>query len=53
MGMMKGEKARDFKGTMRKLIEYLGAYRLAILIVLIALLAGAGILCVKGLVPVG
>lgn len=28
-------KARDFKGTMRKLIEYLGAYRLAIIIVII------------------
>ncbi len=28
-------KARDFKGTMRKLIEYLGAYRLAIMIVII------------------
>jgi hypothetical protein len=26
-------KARDFKGTMRKLIEYLGAYRLPIIIV--------------------
>ena len=24
MAMMKGEKARDFKGTMRKLIQYLG-----------------------------
>ncbi|MBI3170121.1 MAG: ABC transporter ATP-binding protein [Chloroflexi bacterium] len=28
-------KARDFKGTMRKLIEYLGAYKLAIAIVFI------------------
>ncbi|NWG06954.1 MAG: ABC transporter ATP-binding protein [Chloroflexi bacterium] len=28
-------KAHDFKGTMRKLIEYLGAYRLPILIVII------------------
>ncbi len=28
MAMMKGEKARDFKGTMRKLIGYLGKYRL-------------------------
>jgi len=28
-------KARDFKGTMRKLIEYLGAYRLMIVIVMI------------------
>jgi len=29
--MMRGEKARDFRGTMRRLIAYLGAYRLAIL----------------------
>ena len=28
-------KARDFKGTMRKLIEYLGAYKLSIVIVFI------------------
>ena len=27
MAMMKGEKPRDFKGTMRKLIEYLGQYK--------------------------
>jgi ATP-binding cassette, subfamily B, multidrug efflux pump len=33
MGMMKGEKPRDFKGTIRKLIQYLGAYRLSILVV--------------------
>ncbi len=37
--MMPGAKARDFKGTMRKLIEYLGAYRLSILIVLIFAIA--------------
>ena len=35
MAMMKGEKPRDFKGTMRKLIMYLGSYRLSILIVMI------------------
>lgn len=35
MGMMKGDKARDFKGTMRQLIEYLGAYKVAILIVML------------------
>ena len=35
MAMMKGENARDFKGTMRKLIQYLGAYKLSILIVMI------------------
>lgn len=27
MAMMKGESARDFKGTMRKLLAYLGPYR--------------------------
>src|SRR5512140_3240596 len=37
--MMPGAKARDFKGTMRKLIKYLGAYRLPILIVLIFAIA--------------
>ncbi len=35
MAMMKGEKARDFRGTMVKLIDYLGAYRTLILITLI------------------
>jgi ATP-binding cassette subfamily B multidrug efflux pump len=35
MAMMKGDKARDFKGTMRKLIEYLGAYKTAILFVML------------------
>jgi ATP-binding cassette subfamily B protein len=29
------EKARDFSGTMRKLINYLGSYRMAIIIVMI------------------
>ncbi|MHB1355874.1 MAG: ABC transporter ATP-binding protein [Anaerolineae bacterium] len=33
--MMKGEKARDFKGTMKKLIQYLGNYKVAILIVML------------------
>ncbi len=33
--MMKGEKARDFKGTMGKLIEYLGSYKFTILVVMI------------------
>jgi len=33
MGMMKGEKPRDFKGTIRKLIKYLGAYKVPILVV--------------------
>ncbi len=35
MAMMRGEKARDFAGTMRKLIKYLGAYQLSIAIVLV------------------
>jgi len=34
MAMMQGEKARDFKGTIRKLIEYLGSYKTAIVIVM-------------------
>ncbi|MGD8466542.1 MAG: ABC transporter ATP-binding protein [Anaerolineae bacterium] len=34
MAMMKGDKARDFKGTLRKLIQYLDSYRIAILIVM-------------------
>jgi len=33
--MMKGEKARDFKGTMRKLIIYLGQYKVALIAVAI------------------
>ena len=33
MGMMKGEKPRDFKGTIKKLIQYLGMYKLLILVV--------------------
>ncbi|MBV9792057.1 MAG: ABC transporter ATP-binding protein [Chloroflexi bacterium] len=32
---MQGEKARDFRGTMKQLIGYIGAYRLSIIIVLI------------------
>ncbi len=38
-GMMKGEKARDFKGTMRKLIQYLGRYKLAVGIVMLVAVA--------------
>jgi ATP-binding cassette, subfamily B, multidrug efflux pump len=33
MAMMKGEKPRDFKGTMIKLIRYLSAYKVAIAVV--------------------
>ena len=32
VGMMKGDKASDFKGTMVKLIKYLGRYKIVILI---------------------
>jgi ATP-binding cassette subfamily B multidrug efflux pump len=39
MAMMRGEKARDFKGTMRKLIQYLGAYKFAIVIVILFAIA--------------
>ncbi len=35
MAMMRGEKARDFKGTMRKLIQYLGSYRLPIVVAML------------------
>jgi ATP-binding cassette subfamily B protein len=35
MAMMKGDKARDFKGTMAKLVEYLGKYKVTVLIVLV------------------
>ena len=34
-GMMPGEKAKDFKGTMRKLIDYLGKYLPAIVVVML------------------
>jgi ATP-binding cassette subfamily B multidrug efflux pump len=33
--MMKGERARDFKGTMVKLVQYLGSYKFAIVIVML------------------
>jgi ATP-binding cassette subfamily B protein len=39
MAMMKGDKARDFRGTMAKLIGYLGSYRTPILIVMFVALA--------------
>ncbi len=39
MAMMKGERAHDFKGTMLKLFNYLGKYRLSLIIALI--IAGA------------
>jgi ATP-binding cassette subfamily B multidrug efflux pump len=47
MAMMKGEKARDFKGTMRRLIQYLGSYRLSILITLL-FAAGSTVFMILG-----
>jgi len=35
MAMMKGEKPRDFKGTMRRLLQYLGSYKIAIVAVML------------------
>jgi ATP-binding cassette subfamily B protein len=35
MAMMKGDTARDFKGTMRKLIRYLGPYKFVTLLVIL------------------
>jgi ATP-binding cassette subfamily B multidrug efflux pump len=35
MGMGGGEKARDFKGTMAKLLHYLGPYKLAVGIIMV------------------
>lgn len=34
-GMMKGEKAKDFKGTLKRLLKYLGKYHLSIIAVMI------------------
>lgn len=41
MAMMKGEKARDFKGTMKKLIQYLSVYKISIITVFIFAAASA------------
>lgn len=35
MAMMRGDKPRDFKGTMVKLIQYFGSYKTAIVIVMV------------------
>lgn len=34
-GMMPGEKAKNFKGTIKKLVQYMGNYKIGILIVMI------------------
>jgi ATP-binding cassette subfamily B multidrug efflux pump len=39
MAMMPGERARDFKGAMLKLIRYVGSYKVAIVIVIIFAIA--------------
>jgi ATP-binding cassette, subfamily B, multidrug efflux pump len=39
LAMMKGEKPRDFKGTLKKLIQYLGKYKISILIVMLFAIA--------------
>jgi ATP-binding cassette subfamily B multidrug efflux pump len=47
MAMMKGERARDFKGTLIKLFNYLGKYRI-ILIVGLVLAAGSTVAMIFG-----
>jgi ATP-binding cassette subfamily B multidrug efflux pump len=39
MAMMPGDKARDFRGTMVKLVQYLGRYRVVVLVVMIFAIA--------------
>jgi ATP-binding cassette, subfamily B, multidrug efflux pump len=41
MAMMKGEKARDFKGTMKKLLKYLNVYKLSIISVIVFAIVSA------------
>jgi ATP-binding cassette subfamily B protein len=47
MGLRPGEKARDFKGTFRQLIQYLGKYNLIILAVML-LAAGSTVFAILG-----
>jgi len=47
MGMGSGEKATDFKGTMSKLVKYLGAYKAAIVLILIVA-AGSTLFSIVG-----
>ncbi len=39
-GMMPGEKAKDFKGTTRKILSYIGRYKIAIVLVMICAVMG-------------
>lgn len=43
MAMMKGEKARNFKGTMSKLIKYLNVYKVSIIVVFIFAIVSAAL----------
>ncbi len=43
MAMMKGEKARDFKGTMKKLLGYLNVYKVSIVAAIIFAAASAAL----------
>jgi len=47
MMMVKGEKARDFKGTMLKLTQYLGAHKISIVIVML-FAAGSTVFSIVG-----
>jgi len=47
MGMGLGEKARDFKGTMKSLVRYLGSYKLAIAVIMI-IAAGSTVFTIIG-----
>ena len=39
-GMGAGEKAKDFKGTMKKLLTYIGRYKIALFFVIIFSIGG-------------
>lgn len=39
-GMMPGEKAKDFKGSTRKILSYVGRYKIAIVLVMICAVMG-------------
>ena len=46
-GMGAGEKAKDFKGTMKKLLSYMGAYKIGIFFVM-AFAVGSTIFTIVG-----
>lgn len=39
-GMMPGEKAKDFKGTLKKILRYMGAYRYGLIAVMVFAVGG-------------